>query len=98
MVLHELATNAAKYGALSDGAGRTEITWLLDAGTFTFRWQDCDGPPALKPAALGFGLTLVQREIAYALGGSVDLSFQPSGLTVTLTFPMEDASRSVATE
>ena len=54
--------------------------------------RTADGPPALKPAALGSGLTLVQREIAYALGGSVDLSFQPSGLTVTLTFPMEDAS------
>src|SRR5262249_54000674 len=63
LVSHELATNAAKYGALSVESGRLEVSWEVSfqdrGGVFVFRWAETDGPPVQPPAAQGFGSTIV---------------------------------------
>jgi two-component sensor histidine kinase len=84
MALHELSTNAAKHGALSTPAGRIEFTWRLlrDASGSTLEapWREFDGPPVSPPAERGFGLTLLERGVAYELGGRARLDFRPDGV------------------
>jgi two-component sensor histidine kinase len=80
LVLHELATNAAKHGALSAPEGRIEIGWEAADGRFRLRWRERDGPPVRPPERQGFGRTLLERGVAYELGGEVTLDFRPAGL------------------
>lgn len=96
MVLHELATNAAKYGALSVPDGRVEVEWSVppderrEEQRLDLRWRERDGPEIAKPKRRGFGLTLVEREAEYTFGGKADIDFDPHGLTVSLDLPLGD--------
>jgi two-component sensor histidine kinase len=87
LALHELATNAGKYGALSKDTGRLEIGWGTEGQTFTMNWSERDGPPVSPPQQRGFG-TVVMKEMAErSMGGRVELDYAPSGLTWSLTCP-----------
>jgi two-component sensor histidine kinase len=87
LALHELATNAAKYGALANEDGRVEIRWDLDEGRFRIAWQEIDGPAVPPPSREGFGHKVVTRIVTLALEGKVDLRFEPSGLVWKLDIP-----------
>jgi PAS domain S-box-containing protein len=94
MALHELTTNAAKYGALSVPAGRVEIAWEPGAAgpdgrpMLRIAWEEKDGPPVAEPQRHGFGSRLIERGVAADLGGRVVLSFAPAGLCCTIEFPL----------
>jgi two-component sensor histidine kinase len=93
MSLHELATNAAKYGALSNGTGEVFIDWapepVGDAEGLRLVWREQGGPAVQPSERKGFGTRLIQDGFASQLGGSATLDFQPSGLTCTLHCPKE---------
>jgi PAS domain S-box-containing protein len=91
LALHELATNAGKYGALSTRKGRVDICWRTDGQRLTMSWTECDGPPVSTPNQRGFGTTVIERLAEYSLDGTVDLSYPPSGLTWRLTCPVANA-------
>lgn len=81
LAVHELATNAVKYGALSDPNGRVRVSWKREPGHFLFEWRESDGPPpAPEPRRRGFGTRLIERTLAAELGGSVEMTFEPTGL------------------
>jgi len=85
MALHELATNAVKYGALSNGRGRVSIAWQRQSDPDRMRlvWQESGGPEVRPPKQKGFGSHLIERAFAGQLGGS-ELVFSPQGLSCTL--------------
>lgn len=89
MVFHELATNAAKYGALST-SGRLLLDWSLpDEGeTLRFRWREAGGPPPRKPERRGFGSRLIERSITAELRGKIDTDYSPEGLVVRFEAPL----------
>ncbi len=86
MVLHELTTNAIKYGALSKEGGRLTVAWSLtsksDHHELALRWTESGGPAVTAPAHHGFGSTLLRRILEGELRGKVSVSFQPGGLDV----------------
>jgi two-component sensor histidine kinase len=91
MALHELATNAVKYGALSDADGRVAITWAPageDGGRFRLEWREIDGPTVTPPSRRGFGSRLLEKGLAYDLGGEVRLLFERTGLVCTIEAPI----------
>ena len=88
LVLHELATNAVKHGALSVMSGRVRLTWHLAAQWLHLTWRESDGPIVTEPSHRGFGSTLITESIPYELGGSVTLDFAPGGVQCTITFPL----------
>jgi len=96
MAMHELATNAAKYGALSAPSGRIEITWqTVEAdGRRQLRidWVEQGGPPVVEPAQRSFGSKLIEGSIAAELGGSAKLHFAPAGLRCEIVVPLEAAA------
>jgi PAS domain S-box-containing protein len=93
MALQELATNAVKYGALSNATGRIEIAWKLDcAGSeprLHLSWRETGGPKVEAPARRGFGSRLIERSLARDLDGEVRLEFQPAGLVCTVDAPVQ---------
>jgi PAS domain S-box-containing protein len=91
LALHELATNAGKYGALSTDTGRLDIYWASDGETFTMNWTEREGPPVLAPERRGFGTVVLQAMAERGVGGTVDLEYAPSGLTWRLTCPAANA-------
>jgi PAS domain S-box-containing protein len=89
--IHELTTNAGKYGALSKNAGRLEIGWKTEGKTLTTSWTERDGPQVSPPQRRGFG-TVVMKEMAErSVGGRVELDYAPSGVTWSLTCPAANA-------
>lgn len=81
LVLHELATNAAKYGALSRAAGALAVTWSIDAaGACDIAWRESGGPTVITPSRIGFGSVLIDRSIPFDLGGTSTIEFLPKGL------------------
>ncbi|UYB53683.1 PAS domain S-box protein [Xanthomonas sp. AM6] len=88
MVLHELATNAAKYGALSCESGQVELQWTVDAGAFALSWHETGGPVVAAPATRGFGTRFIDRCIASELGGNVEFAFAPGGMRCRMRFPL----------
>ncbi|KSV78180.1 hypothetical protein N182_21090 [Sinorhizobium sp. GL2] len=81
LALHELATNAAKYGALSASEGRASITWSLDAdGRLTLRWAEAGGPTVKEPSRKGFGSRLIKTLLAAELNGQVNIAYRPEGV------------------
>ena len=80
LATHELATNAAKYGALSNDSGRVSVRWSVDAGVLTFVWREEGGPTVLPVTRVGFGTKLIQRTLAAELKGKAELMFEPTGL------------------
>ena len=91
LALHELATNAAKYGALSVDAGRVDLDWRLDGDSFAMSWAESGGPPVQPPDHRGFGTTVVDAMARRALGGEVQLDYARSGLEWHLTCPRGNA-------
>jgi PAS domain S-box-containing protein len=85
LTLHELSTNAGKYGALSTGTGRVDVSWGSADGTFTMSWIERDGPPVREPERRGFGTIVMGTMAESSLGGTVHLDFAPSGLVWRLT-------------
>jgi two-component sensor histidine kinase len=92
LAIHELATNALKYGALTAASGRVSIAWTAEdhggTPTFVFTWQELGGPPASQPAIVGFGSRLISRVLEGDFGGSVDVSYESTGLVCRLTAPL----------
>jgi PAS domain S-box-containing protein len=96
MVLHELVTNAAKYGALSTSNGRVSVNWdrLPNEGTapkLTIIWREIAGPPIAAPVRPGFGASLIRDLIPHELGGTVDLGFLADGACCKIEFPLAPA-------
>jgi light-regulated signal transduction histidine kinase (bacteriophytochrome)/CheY-like chemotaxis protein len=88
LVLHEMMTNAAKYGSLSLPSARLEISWGLDQdGDCLLFWKEMDGPLVSSPTRKGFGSTLIEKTISFDLGGTVDLEYAPSGLIANFRIP-----------
>ena len=87
VVLHELATNAAKYGAWSRQGGRVAVSWSTENGTLQLSWRETGGPtPAAGPVP-GYGLRLIEGTIGYELAGRTELDFRGEGLVCTLHIP-----------
>jgi PAS domain S-box-containing protein len=91
LALHELATNAGKYGALSTDAGRVDVSWQLDDDTFVISWIERNGPPVRPPERKGFGSTVTASMVKQTLGGEVKLDYPPSGLEWRMTCHAADA-------
>jgi PAS domain S-box-containing protein len=89
--LHELATNASKYGALSVSTGCVDVHWRRDGETFTISWSERNGPPVRPPAHGGFGSTVIEAMAKQTLGGEVRLDYAPSGLVWALICPAANA-------
>ena len=83
--IHELATNAAKYGALSQNGGRVVISWTVVDGELTFEWVESGGPPVSEPERRGFGSRLVERAMAAEFRGKVRIEFAAEGVICRLT-------------
>ncbi|HUN40204.1 MAG TPA: chemotaxis protein CheB [Acetobacteraceae bacterium] len=92
MVLHELATNASKYGALSTPGGTVEVGWTREdgaqGGRLELTWIERDGPPVDPNGTPGFGTSFITRSIEYELQGTVTLELAPTGLRCTIRFPL----------
>jgi light-regulated signal transduction histidine kinase (bacteriophytochrome) len=100
LVLHELATNAAKYGALSSGSGRLAVVWDIDAdGSCTVDWRETGGPLVNAPSRRGFGSLLVERSIPFDLGGESRVDFGIGGVTGQFRLPAKhvDAGKAATT-
>ena len=87
LALHELATNAGKYGALSTDAGRVDIRWGCDGDTLTMSWTERDGPLVSTPERRGFGTIVMKAMAERSLDGAVQLDYDPSGVIWRLTCP-----------
>jgi PAS domain S-box-containing protein len=84
LALHELATNAAKYGALSVAAGRIEIRWRHEDGQLRLVWRESGGPEVEPPTTRGFGTRMIERGLAADLGGAVKIDFRRDGVVCTI--------------
>jgi two-component sensor histidine kinase len=91
LALHELATNAGKYGALSANAGRVDLQWRRKGGIFTMSWTERNGPLVSPPQRRGFGSTVVDSMVKLSVGGTVELNYAPSGLVWRLVCPAANA-------
>jgi two-component sensor histidine kinase len=87
MVLHELSTNAAKYGAFSVEQGRVEIAWRIVEDKVLFTWIETNGPPIEGEIKAGFGTKLISRVLSYDLVGTASFGFDREGFRCTLAFP-----------
>jgi two-component sensor histidine kinase len=91
LALHELVTNASKYGALLTDRGRADIGWGTEGNTLTMSWIERDGPPVSAPKRRGFGTIVMEAMAERSVDGVVDLHYPPSGLTWRLTCPVANA-------
>jgi PAS domain S-box-containing protein len=96
MTLHELATNAAKYGALSSPRGRLDVSWEVagpaEARRLVLNWVEAGGPSVTKPSRTGFGSKLIELGVAHELRGETELEYRPEGLRCKLTIPLPENS------
>ncbi|WP_207455639.1 PAS domain S-box protein [Azospirillum sp. SYSU D00513] len=88
MAVHELATNAVKYGGLSGPAGTVEVRWGTGGGRLGLTWRERGGPPVAPPARRGFGTRMIERGLAAELEGVVAIDFHPEGLVCTVEAPL----------
>lgn len=93
MAIHELCTNASKYGALTGPAGRIVIEWQFVAGgtRLQLRWVESGGPPVQVPVRRGFGTRLLERGLPHELRADCKLTFQPSGVVFVMDMPLSAA-------
>lgn len=100
MAIHELCTNATKYGALSSGSGRIDIRWAVSNGSGGRRlkliWREHGGPAVTPPRRRGFGLRMIEQALARELDGRVIMDFRPEGLVCTIEGTLERNGRSTA--
>ena len=94
MAIHELTTNASKYGALSDDRGRISIAWQIRSGSgsdhFVMTWTETDGPTVIPPTGSGFGSTVTEKMVRLGLNGRVIRDFSPSGFSWQLECPLQN--------
>lgn len=90
LALHELVTNAAKYGALSTDTGKISLTWRLLPGVITFDWIESNGPKVTPPKRMGYGTRIFSVGIEQQLGGTVDFQWHEHGLHCQLTIPHDE--------
>jgi two-component sensor histidine kinase len=94
MIVHEIATNAAKYGALSNDTGTVRLDWEILSETaepkLRFIWAEAGGPPVTAPVKHGFGSRLIERSARDQLGGEATVDFLPRGVVYTITCSLED--------
>ncbi len=90
LALHELSTNAAKYGALSVLSGRVRLTWELHPDSLLLRWIESGGPPAAPPASPGFGIRVISASVERQLEGEARFEWHPQGLQCSLAVPRGD--------
>ena len=97
LALHELCTNAAKYGALSVPEGRVAIVWsltdLTDSARFVWTWSESGGPTVKPPSHRGFGSSLIERVLPMELNGLVSVTYPSSGLVCVLEAPVPSQDR-----
>jgi two-component sensor histidine kinase len=102
LTMHELAINAAKYGALSQETGRVSIDWSIDRHgperVLRLLWTESGGPPVQPPERTGFGTTLIERSIAHELDGRATLQYRPGGLVCELQFPLRGSATDLLSE
>jgi PAS domain S-box-containing protein len=91
LTLHELATNAGKYGATSTDGGRVDVSWQSEGDVFIMTWRERDGPPMQPPKRRGFGTTVIDSMAKVATDGEVQLDYAPSGLVWRLRCPAANA-------
>lgn len=91
LALHELATNAAKYGALSTARGKVRLQWELQPDNLVLNWTETGGPPTEVPSTQGFGTQIINASIRSQLGGQVNFDWLADGLTCTLSVPYRGA-------
>lgn len=100
MAVHELTTNAAKYGALAEFGGRISVTWSVadfESGTrLTWVWNEHDGPPVVAPTREGFGSRLLKRVLSTQVYAEVSLDYDPDGLRVTVVLPLSVPGQTLA--
>jgi two-component sensor histidine kinase len=92
MALHELATNAAKYGALSGEAGGVNLAWRIrpdEAANLDLEWREHGGPPVTPPRRRGFGSRLLTQGVRSELNGAAEMDFAPSGLVCRISARLE---------
>jgi PAS domain S-box-containing protein len=93
MALHELVTNAVKYGALSRPSGHVAVNWHqpvdAESGRVKIEWRESGGPPVVKPTKTGYGTSLIREMIPHELGGAVDLAFLTEGVCCQIDVPLE---------
>ena len=90
LALHELVTNAAKYGALSSMSGRVHLSWELNPGTLSLKWTETGGPATQAPSSPGFGTRIITASIEGQLAGQTTFDWRPEGLQCVLTVPRDD--------
>jgi two-component sensor histidine kinase len=92
MALHELTTNAIRYGALSVAGGYVEVRWNLSkiegVRKLTLEWKECGGPPVTEPQHRGFGSTLLQRVLPVQCNAEVKVSYDKAGLRFRMDAPL----------
>lgn len=96
MALHELITNACKYGALSRPTGEVHIAWAVDptnTGEFTMSWVERNGPTVAPPTRVGFGRRVIERMVTGSTNGTVKLVFEPAGVEWRLSAPLSNIAR-----
>lgn len=87
LAVHELATNAAKYGALASSAGRIDVETSVEAGGLRLTWIETGGPPVTRPAQSGFGMAVIEDMVADTMGSGADIEFRPVGIRWSVLIP-----------
>ena len=95
LLLHEFATNAAKYGALSESSGKDKVAWRATGETLQLDWAERNGPPLTAKAgeATGFGSVLIDRIVCDQLGGKIVRHWKPEGLAIEVGLPLQPLAR-----
>ena len=89
MALHELATNAIKYGALSTDTGCVSVHWVITGGRFRLHWEESGGPPVVPPDSKGFGSRMIEQGLASELQGEAHIDYRPAGVVCTIDAPLD---------
>ena len=88
LVVHEMMTNSAKYGALADSTGSVEVVWRLDpSSSLVIEWKESGGPPVQPPSRRGFGTTIIERSVPFDLKGDAEIRFDLLGVQATFVIP-----------
>ncbi|WP_205479241.1 PAS domain-containing sensor histidine kinase [Sphingomonas arenae] len=91
MAVHELTTNAVKYGSFSNDEGTVSVTWRIEDGRLKLEWHERGGPPVQPPSKRGFGSRMIERGLAAELGGKVKIDFDPEGVVCRVDAPFAEA-------
>jgi PAS domain S-box-containing protein len=94
LALHELATNAAKHGALSSSSGKVSLEWALDSDALILRWIETGGPPVAEPSSRSFGLKVIAASVEQQLGGKAAFDWNPDGLRCAFAIPRTELMKS----